>query len=103
MAQLHPTFPPWQSGGMGGREGWGEEKDGGKGLTIHHCCQKSKVQSHLQDLLVQLIDHLKAKVNLGSSSCLSPYHSALAELAAINSHAAKGARVCSHAKWVERG
>lgn len=98
MAQLHPPLSL-----PGKVVGWGEEKDGGKGLTIHHCCQKSKVQSHLQDLLVQLIDHLKAKVNVGSSSCLSPYHSALAELAAINSHAAKGARVCSHAKWVERG
>ena len=81
--------------------------DGGKslikGLTIHYCCWKAGARSRLRDLLVRLIDHLKAKVDLGSSSCLGPYHSALAELAPLDSHVAKGAQVRSRVKWVEEG
>ena len=81
--------------------------DGGKslikGLTIRYCCRKAGARSRLRDLLVRLIDHLKAKVDLGSSSCLGPYHSALAELAALDSHVAKGAQVRSRVKWVEEG
>ena len=50
-----------------------------------------------------MIDHLKVKVDLGSSSCLGPYHSALAELAALDSHVAKGAQVRSRVKWVGEG
>ena len=42
-------------------------------------------------------------MKLGSSSCLGPYHSALAELAALDSHVAKGAQVRSRATWVEEG
>ena len=74
-----------------------------KGLTIRYCCWKAGARSRLRDLLVQLIDHLKAKVDLGSSSCLGPYHSALAKLAALDSHVAKGAQVRSRVKWVEEG
>ena len=81
--------------------------DGGKsliqGLTIHYCCRKAGAWSRLRDLLVPLINHLKVKVDLGSSSCLGPYHSALAELAALDSHVAKGAQVRSRVKWVEEG
>ena len=79
---------------------WDARKSLVKGLTIRYCCRKSSARSGLRDLLVRLIDHLKTKADLGSSSCLGPYHSALAEL---DSQAARGAQVRSRAKWVEEG
>ena len=82
---------------------WDGEKSLIKGLTIRYCCRKAGARSCLRDLLVPLIDHLKVKVDLGSSSCLGPYHSALAKLAALDSHVAKGAQVRSRVKWVEEG
>ena len=72
---------------------WDAGKSLVKGLTIRFCCRKSSARSGLRDLLVRLIDHLKSKVDLGSSSCLGPYHSALAELAAMDFQAARGAQV----------
>ena len=80
---------------------WEEGKSLIKGLTIHFCCSKSVARSRNRDLLVRLIDHLKAKVDAGSISCLGPYHSALSELANLDSLAAKGAQVRSRVKWVE--
>jgi len=50
-----------------------------------------------------LIDHLKVKIDGGSSSCVGPYHSALAELAKLDLEAARGAQVRSRARWVEEG
>ena len=82
---------------------WDAGKSLVKGLTIRFCCHRSSARSGLRDLLVRLIDHLKSKVDLGSSSCLGPYHSALAELAAMDFQAARGAQVRSRAKWVEEG
>ena len=82
---------------------WDAGKSLVKGLTIRFCCLKSSARSGLRDLLVRLIDHLKSKVDLGSSSCLGPYHSALAELAAMDFQAARGTQVRSRAKWVEEG
>ena len=82
---------------------WDAGKSLVKGLTIRFCSRKSSARSGLRDLLVCLIDHLKARVDLGSSSCLGPYLSALAELAALDSQAARGAQVRSRARWVEEG
>ena len=82
---------------------WDAGKSLVKGLTIRFCCHRSSARWGLRDLLVRLIDHLKSKVDLGSSSCLGPYHSALAELAAMDFQAARGAQVRSRAKWVEEG
>ena len=96
MAELYPRFPSLA-------KWWDRGKSLIKGLTIRYCCRKAGVQSRLRDLLVRLISRLKAKVDLGSSSCLGPYHLALAELAALDSHVAKGAQVRSRAKWVEEG
>ena len=42
-------------------------------------------------------------MDAGSISCLVPYHSALSELAALDSRAAKGAQVHSRVRWVEEG
>ena len=53
--------------------------------------------------MVRLVSHLKEKVVAGSASCLEPYHSALAELAALDFRSAKGAQVRSRARWIEEG
>ena len=74
-----------------------------KGLTIRYCCEKSKTCSANRELLVRLIEHLKAKVDNGSSSCVAPYHSALEALAKIDLELARGAEVRSRARWVEDG
>ena len=62
---------------------WEEGKNLIKGLTIRYCCDRSRVRSSNRDLLVRLIEHLKAKVDCGSSSCVAPYHSAMASLAKL--------------------
>ena len=82
---------------------WEEGKSLIKGLTIRYCCQRSHVWSSTRDLLVRLVEHLKAKVDGGSSSCVGPYHSAMAELAKFDLEAACGAQVRSRARWVEKG
>lgn len=91
--QLFPSLAKW----------WEVGKGRIKGLSIRYCCSRSSTQSCNRDLLVRLIDHLKAKVDAGSASCLDPYHSALSELAALDSRAAKGAQVRSRVRWVEEG
>ena len=56
---------------------WEEGKSLLKGLTIWYCCERSRVCSGNRDLLTRLIDHLKLKVDGGSTSCVGPYHSAI--------------------------
>ena len=72
---------------------WEEGKSLIKGLTIKYCCERSRVRSGNRDLLVRLVDHLKAKVDGGFSSCVGPYHSAMAELARFDLEVARGAQV----------
>jgi len=74
-----------------------------KGASIRYCCDKSAARSKNRDLLVRLAEHLKAKVDTGSVSCLAPYHGVLSQLAKIDLVAAKGAQVRSRVKWVEEG
>lgn len=73
-----------------------------KGFIIRYCCSRSEDKSRNRDFLVRLIDHLKLKVDAGSS-CIGPYHSALSELAKMDLEAAKGAQVWSRIRWVEEG
>ena len=80
---------------------WEEGKSLIKGLTIKYCCQRSKARSTNRDLLVRLVDHLKGKVDEGSSTCVGPYHSALAELAKLDLEVARGAQIRSRARWVD--
>ena len=82
---------------------WDEGKSRIKGLSIRYCCSRSGARSCNRDLLVRLVDHLKSKVDAGSMSCLGPYHSALAELAVLDSEAARGAQVWARVRWVEEG
>lgn len=53
--------------------------------------------------MVHLGDHLKVKVDGGSSTCVGPYHSAIAELAKLDLEAAKGTQVRSRIRWVKEG
>ena len=52
---------------------------------------------------MRLIHHLQVKVDTGATSCVGPLHSALSQLAALDSLAAKGAEVRSRIRWVEEG
>ncbi|PFX17278.1 Transposon TX1 uncharacterized 149 kDa protein [Stylophora pistillata] len=90
---LFPSLAKW----------WHAGKKLVKGLTIRFCCRKSKNSSLNRDVLVRLIDHLKIKVDKGQTSCVGPYHSALASLASLDLLAAKGAQVRSGAQWIEAG
>ena len=82
---------------------WDEGKKCIKGLSIRYCCSRSGARSCNRDLLVRLVDRLKSKVDAGSMSCLGPYHSALSELAILDSEAARGAQGCARVRWVEEG
>ena len=82
---------------------WEKGKSLIKGLTIRFCCDRSAARTRNRDLLVRLAEHLKAKIDAGSVSCLAPYHGVLAQLANIDSVAAKGAQVRSRIRWVEEG
>ena len=93
---LSPAFLPWLSGGE-------EGKCRVKGATIRYCCNKSAARSKNRDLLVRLADHLKARIDRGSVSCLAPYHGVLSSLAKLDLDAAVGAQVRSRIKWVEEG
>ena len=69
--------PQWRIGGTRGRAV-------SKG-SVRYCCSRSGARSCNRDLLVRLLDHLKSKVDAGSTSCLGLYHSALSELAVLDS------------------
>ena len=87
--------PHWRIGGTRGRAV-------SKG-SVRYCCSRSGARSCNRDLLVRLVDHLKSKVDAGSMSCLGPYHSALSELAVLDSEAVRGAQVRARIRWVEEG
>ena len=70
---------------------------------MRYCCDRSAARSYNRDLLVRLAEHLKAKVDAGSVSCLPPYQGVLSQLAKFDLEAAKGAQVRSRIRWVEDG
>lgn len=70
---------------------------------MHYCCDRSAARSNNRDLLIRLAEHLKAKVDAGSVSCLAPYQGVLSQLAKFDLEAAKGAQVRSRIRWVEDG
>ena len=82
---------------------WEKGKSLIKGATIRFCCDRSAARSKNRDLLVRLADHLKAKIDAGSVSCLAPYQGVLSQLAKFDLEAAKGAQVRSRIRWVEEG
>ena len=82
---------------------WEKGKSLIKGATIRYCCDRSAARSKNRDLLVRLAEHLKAKIDAGSVSCLAPYHGVLAQLAKMDLESARGAQVRSRIRWVEEG
>jgi len=82
---------------------WEKGKSLIKGASIRYCCDRSAARLRNRDLLVRLSDHLKAKIDAGSVSCLAPYHGVLSQLAKFDLDAAKGAQVRSRIRWVEEG
>ena len=82
---------------------WEKGKSLIKGLTIRYCCDRSAARSKNRDLLVRLADHLKARVDAGSVSCLPPYQGVLKQIANMDLEIAKGAQVRSRIRWVEEG
>ncbi|PFX11146.1 Transposon TX1 uncharacterized 149 kDa protein, partial [Stylophora pistillata] len=82
---------------------WEEGKSRLKGLTINCCKSRSSTKKRNRNTLVNLIAHLKAKVDAGSVSCVTPYQSALSTLAALDRETARGAQVRSRIRWVEEG
>ena len=85
------------------RKWWEDGKNRLKGLTIDYCKSRSSTEKRNRDTLVNLIAHLKAKVDAGSVSCVTPYQSALSTLAALDREAARGVQVRSRITWVEEG
>ena len=88
-----PSLAKWWEGG----------KSMIKGLTIKYCVSRSRSHARDRDLIARLVDHLKAKVDAGMTSCVGPYFSALEELAKFDLEAARGAQVRSRIRWVEEG
>lgn len=82
---------------------WEKGKSLIKGLSIRYCSEKSAARNQNKELLTRLAEHLKAKVDAGSVSCLAPYQGVLSQLALFDSEAAKGAQVRSRIRWVEEG
>ena len=82
---------------------WDAGKSHLKGLTIRYCKSRSAAGARNRSLLVDLIAHLKSKVDTGSVSCVCPYRSALESLPSLDREVAKGAQVRSCIRWVEEG
>ena len=82
---------------------WDVGKSRIKGLTIKYCCEKAKRESATRDLLTNLAQHLKLRVDAGFVSCMAPYRSTLAQLEQIDITAARGTQVHSRTRWVQDG
>lgn len=67
-----------------------------KGLSIKYCINRAACRRFCWDLLVKLVNHLKARADSGMVSCVVP-----AELKKLGKAKAKDARV--RAPWVEHG
>ena len=82
---------------------WERGKSLIKGATICYYCGRSAARTNNRDLFVLLAEHLKAKIDARSVSCLAPHQGVLSELAKFDLEAAKGVQVSSRIRWVEEG
>ena len=71
------------------------EATSGAKLNRSKSSSRSAAGARNRSLLVDLVAHLKSKVDVGSVSSVSPYRSALESLASLDREVAKGAQVCS--------
>ena len=74
-----------------------------KGLTVTYCKKRVAAQREKRNLLCNLIEHLKRKIDNGSTSCVDAYKNALVNLGKLDLEAANGARVRSRVQWAEEG
>ena len=82
---------------------WEKGKSKIKGLSVKFCCQRAASRRGDRAVLVSLVDHLKSQVDRGSTSCVGPYRSALAELERRDTEAAQGLKVRARIQWAEDG
>ena len=79
------------------------EKSKIKGLTVTYCKKRVAAQREKRNLLCNLVEHLKRKIDNGSTSCADAYKNALVKLGKLDLEAANGARVRSRVQWAEEG
>ena len=51
-----------------------------KGLTVTYCKKRVAAQREKRNLLCNLVEHLKRKIDNGSTSCVDAYKNALVNL-----------------------
>ena len=71
-----------------------------KSLTVTYCKKRVAAQREKRNLLCNLVEHLKRKIDNGSTSCVYAYKNALVNL---DLEAANGARMRSRVQWAEEG
>ena len=65
--------------------------------------RKARDSNQSRSLLVNLSNHLKAKIDLGQVSRLDVFESVQSRIASIDLAAAKGAQVRARVRWAEEG
>ena len=73
------------------------------GLTVTYCKKRVAAQREKRNLLCNLVEHLKRKIDYGSTSCVDAYKNAFVNLGKLDLEAANGARVRSRVQWAEEG
>ena len=74
-----------------------------KGLSINYCKEKSRERHSSRSVLINLVSHLKLRIDSGVVSCIEVYHNVLAQISTLDSIAAKGSQVRSRVRWAEEG
>ena len=82
---------------------WELEKIKIKGLTVTYCKKRVAAKRKKRNLLCNLVDHLKRKIDNGSTSCVDAYKNALVNLGKLDLEAANGAHMLSRVQWAEEG
>ena len=82
---------------------WDRGKERIKGIAIKFSTRKKKTETSSRDLLSALANHLRGRIDSGSTSLLDVYERVLARIAALDRHAAEGARVRARVQWIEEG
>ena len=82
---------------------WDRGKEKIKGIAVNFCVRKARDSNQSRSLLVNLSNHLKAKIDLGQVSLLGVFESVQSRIASIDLAAAKGAQVRARVRWAEEG
>jgi len=74
-----------------------------KSLSLDYCHRRSAKKKERSRLLSQKVASLKSLVDQDHVSVLSDYTEVLSDLQEFSLDEARGAQVCSRARWVEDG